>query len=58
MTNGYDGGNTTGFASPTSDSLEGPIDLSDVLDLRRPHRYPVRPAPARSCAAVGFRPAT
>ena len=38
----YDGGNTTGFVSPASDSLEGPIDLSDILDLRRPHRYPVR----------------
>ena len=39
---GYDGGNTTGFVSPASDSLEGPIDLSEILDLRRPHRYPVR----------------
>ncbi len=38
----YDGGNTTGFVSPAGDSLEGPIDLSEVLDLRRPHRYPVR----------------
>ena len=38
----YDGGNTTGFVSPASDSLEGPIDLSEMLDLRRPHRYPVR----------------
>lgn len=38
----YDGGDTTGFASPAGDSLEGPIDLADVLDLRRPHRYPVR----------------
>ncbi len=38
----YDGGNTTGFVSPASDSLEGPIDLSEILDLRRPHRYPVR----------------
>ncbi len=38
----YNGGNTTGFVSPASDSLEGPIDLSDILDLRRPHRYPVR----------------
>ena len=40
----YTGGNTTGFVSPASDSLEGPIDLSDVLDLRRPSRYPVRVA--------------
>ena len=39
---GYNGSNTTGFQSPASDSLEGPIDLSDILDLRRPHRYPVR----------------
>ena len=39
---GYDGGNTTGFVSPAGDHLEGPIDLSEVLDLRRPHRYPVR----------------
>lgn len=39
---GYDGGNTTGFVSPASDNLEGPIDLSEILDLRRPHRYPVR----------------
>lgn len=39
---GYDGGNTTGFVSPAGDSLEGPIDLSEMLDLRRPHRYPVR----------------
>ena len=38
----YDGGNTTGFVSPASDSLEGPIDLSAVLDLGKPSRYPVR----------------
>ena len=38
----YDGGNTTRFVSPAGDSLEGPIDLSEILDLRRPHRYPVR----------------
>jgi DNA polymerase V len=38
----YDGGSTTGFASPASDSIEGPVDLSGVLDLRRPSRYPVR----------------
>ena len=42
MAREYDGGNTTGFVSPASDNLEGPIDLSEVLDLRRPHRYPVR----------------
>ena len=28
--------------SPASDSLDGPIDLSEVPDLRRPHRCPVR----------------
>lgn len=40
--NAYTGGNTTGFVSPASDSLEGTIDLSEVLDLRRPSRYLVR----------------
>ncbi|OYV54125.1 MAG: error-prone repair protein UmuD, partial [Acidiphilium sp. 20-67-58] len=30
----YTGGNTTGFVSPAGDSLEGPIDLSEILDLR------------------------
>ncbi len=39
---GYDGSNTTGFVSPAADALEGPIDLAAMLDLRRPHRYPVR----------------
>ncbi|WP_077932326.1 LexA family protein [Acetobacter persici] len=39
---GYAGDRTTGFASPASDAIEGPIDLSEVLDLRRPSRYPVR----------------
>jgi len=38
----YNGGNTTGFASPAADSLEGPIDLAEILDLRRANRYPVR----------------
>ena len=38
----YDGSNTTGFVSPAGDALEGPIDLSLLLDLHRPHRYPVR----------------
>jgi DNA polymerase V len=41
---GYTGGNTTGFVSPAGDSLEGPIDLAEILDLRRPSRYPVRVA--------------
>ncbi|MCW4589712.1 S24 family peptidase [Gluconacetobacter entanii] len=39
---GYAGDRTTGFASPAADSAEGPIDLSAVLDLYRPNRYPVR----------------
>lgn len=38
----YDGGNTTGFSSPAADHLDGPIELAEVLDLRRPGRYPVR----------------
>lgn len=38
----YAGDRTTGFASPAADAVEGPIDLSEVLDLRRPSRYPVR----------------
>ena len=38
----YDGSNTTGFVSPAADTLEGPVDLAALLDLRRPHRYPVR----------------
>ena len=38
----YTGGNTTGFASPAGDNLEGTIDLAEILDLRRPSRYPVR----------------
>ena len=38
----YDVSNTTGFVSPAGDAIEGPIDLSHILDLRRPHRYPVR----------------
>lgn len=38
----YNGGNTTGFVSPAGDSLENRIDLSEILDLARPSRYPVR----------------
>lgn len=38
----YKGDRTTGFASPAADAVEGPIDLTEVLDLRRPNRYPVR----------------
>ena len=42
MARDYDGGNTTGFVSPAGDALEGPIDLSEMLDLARPHRYTAR----------------
>ena len=42
MSGAYAGDRTTGFASPASDSAEGPIDLSEALDLHRPNRYPVR----------------
>ncbi len=28
----YPGGNITGFVSPAGGSLEGPIDLSEILD--------------------------
>jgi DNA polymerase V len=38
----YDGSNTTGFASPATIYLEAVIDLAEILDLRRPSRYPVR----------------
>jgi DNA polymerase V len=38
----YDGGNTTGFPSPATIYLEAVIDLAEILDLRRPSRYPVR----------------
>lgn len=35
----YNGGETTGFMSPARDHLDTVIDLSEVLDLRRPSRY-------------------
>lgn len=38
----YDGSNTTGFASPATVYLEAVIDLAEILDLRKPSRYPVR----------------
>jgi len=38
----YDGGNTTGFPSPATIYLETVINLAEILDLRRPSRYPVR----------------
>lgn len=39
---GYDGGNTTGFASPAADYIEGRIDIEEYLELRQPSRYLVR----------------
>jgi DNA polymerase V len=38
----YDGGNTTGFPSPATIYLEDVVNLAEILDLRRPSRYPVR----------------
>ncbi|MES2256553.1 MAG: S24 family peptidase [Pseudomonadota bacterium] len=38
----YNGGNATGFPSPATIYLEAVIDLAQILDLRRPSRYPVR----------------
>lgn len=38
----YVGDRTTGFASPAADHVDGTVDLSEVLDLQRPSRYPVR----------------
>ncbi|MBO1360287.1 S24 family peptidase [Acetobacter sacchari] len=52
---GYAGDRTTGFASPAADDIEGPIDLSEALDLRRPSRYPVRVSGA-TFAARGILP--
>lgn len=40
--NHYRGDNTTGFQSPAQDYIEGVVDLTAILDLRRPGRYPVR----------------
>lgn len=43
MSTTYQGDRTTGFASPAADDIEATIDLiGEVLDLRRPSRYPVR----------------
>ncbi|WP_051543992.1 S24 family peptidase [Acetobacter okinawensis] len=42
MTTRYARDRTTGFASPASNPVEGPIDLSQTLDLTNPSRYPVR----------------
>lgn len=38
----YAGDRTTGFASPAAGAGEGPIDVSVVLDLRRPSHYLAR----------------
>ncbi|MHB8283513.1 MAG: LexA family protein [Caulobacteraceae bacterium] len=38
----YQGDETTGFQSPAQDYVEQAVDLADVLDLRRPNRFPVR----------------
>ena len=39
---GYAGDETTGFQSPAQDHIEPVVDLAALLDLRRPHLYPVR----------------
>lgn len=39
---GYRGDETTGFQSPAQDYIEQVVDLADMLDLRKPGRYPVR----------------
>lgn len=38
----YRGAETTGFQSPAQDHIKELIDLSRVLDLRKPGVYPVR----------------
>jgi DNA polymerase V len=38
----YRGDETTGFQSPAQDYVEEAVDLADLLDLRRPNRFPVR----------------
>ena len=42
MGTGYKGDETTGFQSPAQDYIEHAIDLQELLDLRRPNRFPVR----------------
>ena len=39
---GYKGGETTGFQSPAQDHIEEVVDLTALLDLRKPGMYPVR----------------
>ncbi len=38
----YRGDETTGFQSPAQDYIEEVIDLAEILELRKPGRYPVR----------------
>ena len=38
----YRGDETTGFQSPAQDYIEQAVDLAELLDLRRPNRFPVR----------------
>ena len=38
----YRGDETTGFQSPAQDYVEEAVDLAELLDLRRPNRFPVR----------------
>lgn len=39
---GYRGDETTGFQSPAQDYIEEVLDLAELLDLRKPGRYPIR----------------
>jgi DNA polymerase V len=51
---GYAGDETTGFQSPAQDHIEPVVDLAALLDLRRPHLYPVRVV-GQALAARGIR---
>jgi len=42
MAKNYKGDATTGFQSPAEGYIEPVIDLAEIIDLRRPSRYPVR----------------
>lgn len=52
----YKGDRTTGFASPAAGECDGPLDLSAVLDLARPQRYPMR-VTGQSLESRGISPA-
>jgi DNA polymerase V len=54
MERAYQGDETTGFQSPSQDYVEQAVDLADVLDLRRPNRFPVR-VKGQALAARGIR---